>query len=776
MRSIKLKLILRVIYRNKLHTILNVLGLSIGLACAILIYLWVQFQISYDRFHKNGESIYRVVQDQFYTNGEVFHVSVTPTGISRIMKENIANIAQSTRYHNQPFLLNIKGNRAIEEIHLVDHDFLTMFTFPLIKGEANKVFENNHSMVISEKMAKKYFGTKDPIGEIILLEGKYPFTITGIIKDNPKNSEIWFKFLIPFEFYKEMGINTEEMGNNWIDTYVQLTPGTSAKSVDQTIEAFRKKNAPKSEVKFYLQPLKNIHLYWLWGGGPIKNVRLFSLIAILIILIAAINFTNLSTAMAGKRFKEVGVKKTLGASRNILQRQFFSETLVLSLISLFFALIIVESLLPWFNSLLESELNLNYQDFKLFGGILAITLITGVLSGTYPAIFLSSFKPIQVIKGMNSGHRSIMREVLVVFQFCLAIVLIVNTIIIKKQQDFMQKKELGINKENIIYIPIRGELHDKYSLFKEELSNEPSIKSICLSSHLPTGIWSNGGSYKWQGKPPQVDPLVTQVTVDFDYVKTFGLKMFDGKFFSDKQYLDTENIVINKTFADITGMNPIIGQVIERGDTKYKIIGVTENFNFKPVYSKIEPLAMFCFPKHHNYFFLKIISDNVQNTIKKIEKVHNQLNPDYPFEYHFLDEDYGNLYKNDERQGKLFSYFSFLAIFISCLGLFGLSSFMIAQRTKEIGIRKIHGANAFSIMALFTRYYTRWVVFSFLVAVPVAYYFGYKWLSNFEYKTIMNWWIFVLAGMIVYSIAMTTIGWQIWRTAKRKPVEALRYE
>jgi len=777
MYTTNIKLVLRSLYRNKLYAILNILGLSIGMASALLILIWVQFQVSFDRFHENGDSIYRIIQDQFYTNGEVFHVQVTPSGLSKLVKENIAGISRCTRYNQESLLLQANDNKSVEMIHLVDSDFFMIFSFPLLKGDPRKVFENNHSIVLSEKMSHKYFGDKDPIGEVIMLEAKFPFVVTGIIKDSPKNTEIGYNFLIPFEFYREIGGEVDDMGNNWITTYVQLIKGTPANAVDEAMEKFKKEHFPDTKAIFFLQPLRRIHLYWIWGGGPIKNVRLFSIIAALLIFIASINFTNLSTAMAGKRFKEIGIKKAYGAARNALLRQFLTETLMLSFISLFIALILAETFLPWYNSLLKTELKIDYHDWKMAGGFIGIVIVTGILSGVYPALFLSSFRPIKVLKGPDGSHkRSMVRETLVVLQFCLAIVLIVNTIIIKKQQAYMSKKEVGIRKDNIIYLPVRGELGKKIDLFKSELQNDPSVQSITVSSHLPSGIWSNGGGYKWQGKPPEVDPLVSNTLVDFDFARTIGIKMREGKFYSENKYDDTSHIVINKTFADIIGLKPIIGQEIDAWGRKMTIIGVTEDFNFKPLFQKIEPLAMYCMSFYYSYLLVNISGDDIQKTIRKIEKAHDKVNGNYPFEYHFLDEEYGNMYESEQRQGRIFNAFSLIAIFISCLGLFGLSSFMMAQRTKEIGIRKANGASAIKIMVLFSRYFTRWVMISFLIAIPVSYYFIHSWLKGYAYRTSIDWWIFALAGLIAYFIALATISWQSLKSALKNPVEALRYE
>ncbi len=776
MKIINLKLGFRTLYRNKQYTILNILGLSIGMASAMLIFLWVQFQVSFDRFHANGDNIYRVIQDQFYTNGEVFHVQVTSSGMAKVLKENIANIDRVTHYNHEQALVQVNETKIMEQVYFVDRDFFSMFSFPLVRGDTATIFKNTHSLVISEKMARKYFGDKDPVGQIMVLDATHPFTVTGIIQDPPKNTELDYGLLIPFEFYKELGRDINDMGNNWVFTYVQLTPGTTAESVNQTIEKFKKLHFPESKAVFFLQPLRNIHLYWIWGGGPIKNVRLFSIIAVLLIIVAAINFTNLSTAMAATRFKEIGIKKTFGADRRVLVVQFLSETMLLSVISFFIALILAETFLPWYNKLLGTELGIHYSDGILIAGFLGIMLLTGFLSGGYPALFLSSFKPIKILKSNGSLHkRSLLRETLVVLQFCLAIVLIVNTIIIKKQQDFMRKKDVGIQRENVLYMPMRGELRSKYELFKSQLLADPDIKNVCSASHLPTGIYQNGGGYNWQGKPPEVDPLVSSTTVDCDYLNTFGIKMYEGEFYPENTYNDTLHIVINKTFADIIGLKPIIGSILERGG-KRTIIGVTEDFNFKPLSQKVEPLAMYCFSNYSQYVLCSISSDDIQKTVKNIEKLHEDINGDYPFEYHFLDADYDNLYNSEARQGKIFNIFSFLAILISCLGLFGLSSFMMTQRIKEIGVRKANGATVTNVVMLFSRYYIRWVMISFVIAIPVSYFFIRSWLKGYAYKTPVSWWIFIAAGGIAILIAILTVTWQSWKAANRNPVDALRYE
>ncbi len=774
---INFKLGFRTLFRNRQYTLLNILGLSIGMASAMLIYLWVSFQVSFDRFHEHTDDIYRVIQDQYYTEGEVFHVSVTPAGISKLLKENISGIKHSTRYSQEQALIQVEQIKVIENIQFVDPDFFSMFSFPLLKGDPKTALLDNHSMVITEEQASKLFGNKDPVGQLVLLEGQFPFTITGIIANPPKNTEITYNFLIPFNFYKELGADTEGLGSNWLTTYVQLLPGHTHPTVDEAIELYKKQHFPDVEAVFFLQPLKNMHLYSIWGGGPIKNVKLFSIIAALLILVAAINFTNLSTAMATIRFREIGIKKSFGASRRSLIFQFLGETLLLTFFSMFIALILTESFLPWYNSFLKTKLEINYFDLKLIGVFLAIMAGTGFLSGAYPALFLSAFRPTEVLKKSGpSQHRSLLREMLVILQFGLAIVLIINTITIKKQQNYLRNQDVGLQKENIMYIPLRGELKKTYEVFKSTLLNDADVKEVCFATHLPTTIYSNGGGYKWRDKSPEVDPLVSSTQGDFDYARLFDIAIIEGEFYRENNYYDTNHIVINKTFADIIGLKPIIGEELEMWGSKRKIIGVTEDFNFKPLYSKIEPLVITCWGNNYTWAFCKISSQNMQKTIKHIEKVHNEMNGSFPFEYHFLDEAFDELYANEERQGKIFNVFAFLAILISCLGLLGLSSFMMTQRTKEIGIRKVNGASNLNILLLFSRYFTRWVMVSFVIAVPVSYYLVHKWLENYAYQTSIAWWIFALAGAIAFIIALATVCWQSWKAASRNPIDALKYE
>ncbi|MFC2136791.1 ABC transporter permease [Bacteroidota bacterium] len=779
-----LKLIFRNLIRFKLYSGINILGLSAGIACVILIYLWVQDELSFDSFHKNYESVYRVVQTQYYTGGDKFEVDVTQLGMAPYVKEKIPGIIHSTRFTGwgTDYLIRYEDKKFIENIHMADPDFLEIFSFPLIKGDKETALKGPFSIVMTEEMAQKIFGPDDPINKTLLLNNKYDFIVTGIISKPPKNSHIQFDYLIPAIFYKELGRDLDDFGTNFLYTYVQLNENVDIENIGNIITDYLCKDEEDENGKctnYYLQALKRIHLYPVWGGGPMKTIRIFSLIAILILIIACINFVNLSIALASRRFKETGLKKMVGAQKMKLIMQYYFEVFVLVLIALFVALIFVESLLPAFNELTGKEIDLQlFRNRELLVGLIGTIIITVLFAGTYPAIFISSPSPARVIKGdiYFGKKRSVFKQSLIILQFCISLILIINTILINKQLVFMQNRELGIEKENILCIPFRGELRNNYQVFKNELLQHKDILNVTFSSHKPMATYSNSGGWSWPGKSPEVDPLVTNTSIDFDYAETFGLQLKEGEFFPKKSYEDSNSAVINETFAKITGIEPVIGETFTVWDYTFKVAGVVEDYNFKPVYSKIEPIALFVDSRWYEYAFIKINSTEINNTIKDIEEIHSNFNSAYPFEYNFLDEDYNNLYWGEKQRRKIFSYFAFLSVFISCLGLFGLSSFILNQRTKEIGIRKANGAKTSEIILKLSKEFTIWIVISYIIACPVAYYFMHKWLQNFAYRTNISIWVFVIAGILSLIIALLTVSWQSWKAANKNPIEALRYE
>jgi putative ABC transport system permease protein len=434
--------------------------------------------------------------------------------------------------------------------------------------------------------------------------------------------------------------------------------------------------------------------------------------------------------------------------------------------------------LPVFNKLTGKEITIQLFNPKFILGILSVIIVTVFLAGTYPALYISSPSAVNVVKGdiYFGKKKAIFREILVILQFSISIILIINTIIINKQLVYMQNRELGIKKENIISMPLRGDLKNKYGTFKDELLKNKNILSVTFADWKPTGIYSNSGGWDWPGKSPDLDPLVSHSSVGYDYAETFGLKIYKGDFFPKRIYNDTSSIVINKTFADIIGIEPLIGEILNVWVYKVKVVGIVEDYNFKPAFIKVEPIALFIRPEEFNFAFVKVVSQDINKTVNYIEDLHKEFNSAYPFEYSFLDDDYNSLYWGEKQRRKIFSYFAFFSIFISCLGLFGLSSFIINRSTKDIGIRKVNGANVQNILSLYVNSFTKWIVISVIISFPVAYYTMYKWLQNYAYRTEISWWIFALAGIVAYAIAMLTVSLQSWRAASRNPVESLRYE
>jgi putative ABC transport system permease protein len=778
-----LKSTLRNLVRFRVYYVINLLGLSVGMACVLLIYLWVQDEVSFDRFHADAEDIYRIVQTQYYTGDDKLEVDVTQLGMAKYAEENIPGVVHSARFTrwSLDFLIQYQNNRYLEKVHMVDPEFLEIFSFPLIKGDRKKVLDEPYSMVLTSEMSEKIFGKEDPIGKIVTLNNQYPFTVTGIIKSPPKNSHLRFNILLPITFFKDLEKNLDDMSNNFLFTYVKMDKGVDIRDAGEKLTRLLCDTQDDHEGKctrYYFQPLKRIHLYPVHGGGPIKNVKIFSLIAFLILVIACINFVNLSTALATGRFKEIGLKKVVGAHRRRLIIQYYIEVFFLVFISLFIAFTIAESLLPVFNELTGKMISIQLLNPKFILGIISVTLITTILAGTYPALYISSPSAVNVIKGdiYYGKKKALFREILVILQFSIAVILIINTIIINKQLVYIQNRELGIDKENIICIPLRGDLKNKYQIFKTELLKNSNILNVTFSDWKPTGIWSNGSGWEWQGKSPDLEPLVSLVSVDFDYAKTFGLKLIKGDFFPKRIYMDTTSIVINKTFANIIGLEPLIGEILTIGPFKLRVVGIVNDYNFKPAYNKVEPIVLFIYPDEYKYAFVKVVSKDINRTVKAIEGLHNEFNSAYRFEYSFLDDDYNSLYQGEKQRRKIFSYFAFFSIFISCLGLFGLSSYIIKRSTKDIGIRKVNGANISSILLHYINIFSKWVAISMIISFPVAYYTMHNWLQNFAYRTGISWWVFALAGMIAYVIALLTVSWHSFRAASRNPVEALRYE
>ncbi len=783
-----IKIALRALVKYKGYSFINIFGLAVGMGCCLLILLWVEDELSFDTFHENIDQLYLVPTMQKYGDIETPGMG-SPPALGPALVAEYPEIVNAARIKNgaPTFYMQCGDKGFFENIVMTDPELFQMFTFPLVSGDMRSLFSDPHVLVLIEEMAQKYFPDEDPVGKIITFDNRYDFTIVGVAKNPPANSSYHFSFWVPLEFARELyGQRHLDTWNNLsFMTFVQLEKNSDHQLVSEKISGRITQSLPEDETKTFLAPFSSFYLHSFTGsGGRIGGVIVFSIIAFIILLIACINFINLTTARSATRSKEVGLRKTLGAQRRQLARQFFFESMLFTFSGLLLALIFVHLALPFFNGLVHKSLRLTFAS-SLVGpvgivGIVGIAVITGVISGSYPALFLSSYRPARVLRSsmIRVSVRSPLRIGLVVFQFILSIVLIVTTTTVFKQYNFMRATELGLEKENIIYIPMRGNLGANYEYVKTALRGVAGVRQLSITSHSPTGIYRNGSGWQWEGKDPRVNPLVTYLGTDATFIETFQIPLAEGNYFSDTESQDVREVVINERFASIIGTDNVVGKTISNYSRSYRIIGIVENFNFKPLYRTIEPLIIFCDLDWlaPNYMFIKLADEASKETIASFGGVIKEFNPNFPFEYRFLSDDYSRIYRGIEQLGRIIRAFAFLAIVISCLGLFGLATFMAEQRTKEIGIRKVMGASVTNILLLLSKEFIKWVVLANLFALPISMGLMKMWLQNYAYRATLDPWLFLQTFLLVFGIALFTVSYQALKAAHADPVNSLKYE
>ncbi len=779
----------RNILRYKGFSIINILGLSVGIAATLLILLWVQDELSFDKFHKHADRLYQVEEDQYYS-GEVYHVTVTPYPSGPVWREEIPEIENACRYQWSFGMLFNYGEKAFYEDNClaVDSTFFSMFSFPLIKGNPNQLLREPFTAVLTEKAAEKYFGDEDPIGKSLNVNNQYEFTVNGIIEDPPGNSTLQFEILIPFDFLKEKGQYNDHWGSNSIRTYVLLDENAILDSVNSKLTRVVRSNV-ETTTDFSVFPFTGVHLHQYFGYGhpttAVIFVYIFSIIAAFVLIIACINFMNLSTAKSSTRAREIGMRKAVGGNRKNLVTQFLGESFLLTLLSMIIALILVSLILPIFNQIAGKELifkDLLNANFII--GIVILTILTAFIAGFYPSLFLSSFKTVNVLKGepVTGRGSGILRKVLVVFQFTLSIFLIIGTIVIYKQLIYIRNIDLGFDKEHVFYIYMRGEIGKNYEILKEEFSKNPQVKSVSATMHSPTHIGSNSGGADWDGKDPEMRVLIGYSAIDYDYIETMGIEMVAGRSFSrdypsDRITDSTAAFLVNEEVVRIMGTDDPVGQRFDFAGRKGTIVGVMKDFHYHSARNKIEPLAIHCRKGEElSALVVKMGPGDITKAMDELEKTWHEILPIYPFDYIFLDQDYDRMYRTEERMGDIIKYFTILGVIIACLGLFGLAFFTAERRTQEIGIRKVVGAHVSTIIGLLSREFTFLVMFSCIIAVPVAYLVMNMFLNEFAFHTNLNWWIFALACLAALIIANLTVSFQAIRAALTNPAEALRYE
>ncbi len=777
-----LKIAIRNLRKHRGYSFINIFGLAVGLATCILILLWVQDEVSYDQFHTNLDSLYRLVCYDRINASEKF--SVTPPPIALALEQNFPEILRATRYHElNKQLVKVGEKKFLEnDVSVADPAFLEMFSFPLIQGDPKTALTDPHTALVTESTARKYFGTEDPIGKVFSLGGRYDIQVTGVIKDLPSNSHLQFSILMSVKLLKDLGWNLDNWERFFIHTYIQLHPESTPIESSKILEIYEKGVGEPSDIFFELLPVKDIHLrsagIWGYGAdGNIRNVYLFSIIAAFVLLIACVNFMNLSTARSGDRAKEVGMRKVVGAHRKDIIQQFFGESMLLTFIALGISLIIVRAVLPMFSNLTAKDMTLALStNVSLLLFLVGIALVTGLFSGIYPALLLSGFKPVVVFKGRSISTKnihSLSRKILVVAQFSLSIALIIGTGIIYSQLDFMQQKELGFEQEHVVSMNLTPSLKMRYGVMKEELLRLPGVSHVTTASGRP---FAGLSSTIWEGRDgtKHVDLFFTRV--DHEFLETFGMAMTEGRFFSKDFSTDRESYVLNETAVRQMGFKNPLGEQIEFHEQKGIVIGIIKDYHFRSLHSKVAPLLLTLSEKGQNHMSVKVRPGNLRPTLDQIESIWAQFEPDYPFRYNFLNEEFDRMYRTEIRFRNIFGYFAGLAIVISCLGLFGLASFMAEKRTKEIGVRKVLGASVGGIAILLAKEFTKWVIVANAVAWPLAYLTMKEWLSGFAYRTEMGIGIFLISGGLALVVAWMTVGYKSVRAALTNPVNCLRYE
>ncbi|MGD1946177.1 MAG: ABC transporter permease [Croceivirga sp.] len=781
-----LKIAWRNLLRNKSFSLLNILGLSIGLAVTALIFLWVDFELGFDQFHENRDRIYQV-NNKYEVDGEIWTWNSTPKVMASAIKKDYPEVEEVTRYfYENTFLFshgekNIKSNGTI-----VDPSFLKIFSFPLIEGDIETVLEDVNALVVTETFAKKMFGDLPPVGQIVKMDNTDTFKVTGVLKDLPNNTEFNFEYLLPWSYLKQKGWDDENWGNNAIATYVMLKEGTDYDAFSEKIKSLRKaydKDSP--DMVTYLYPYTRLHLYsefenGIEVGGLIDIIRLFAIIAFIVLIIACINFMNLSTARSEKRAKEVGVRKVVGARKQALVWQFLGESVLISFLAAVVAVVIVILALPSFSALISTPLAIIWLNPWFWVIVMSIILFTGILAGSYPALYLSAFKPSSVLKGTFKKTNTLVtpRKVLVIAQFSVAIILITATIVVKQQINSVQERRLGYDKALLIYVQMEGDIEKHYASIKSELLDSGIASSISKTNSPITESWSNTWDFEWRGKNEEDKTLVHRLIADDAIIKTMGLKLIQGRDFDlDKHPTDSTAVILNESAVALMQFENPMGQIIKDNGIDWHVIGVAQDFVFNSPFQKIEPMVIEGAKGWFNMVHIKL---NRQQTIGEdlasIGAIFKKYNPNYPFEYQFVDEAYSQKFTDEQRIEKLASLFTLLTILISCLGLFGLASYMAQNRIKEIGVRKVLGASVSGITTLLSKDFLKLVGISLIIAIPISWYTMNQWLKDFAFRIELSWWIFGLAGLIALMIAFVTVSYQAIKAAKSNPVKSLRTE
>lgn len=771
--------------RHKGHTTLNLLGLAVGMAVAILILLWVDDEVKMDRFHADSDRIYQVWRNMYQSSGEVMTTPAIPQPLELVLESDYPEVEQVTLL-SWPIESAVQYQDQIyyESGRYASPEFFDIFSYPLLLGDQTTAMEDLSSVVISESLAAKYFGNnwrEEALGQALRMDNRKDFTVTAVFQDPGEHSSLQFDWMVPAREYIQRNSWVENWSNGGFGMIIKLREGADIAATREKVRQEVNENTDYvADERIYLQPMADAYLYskfenGLPVGGRIQYVRIFLIVAIFILIIACINFTNLATARSNLRAREIGIRKVMGAQKSGLRWQFFSESYLLSFFSIILGIILVFATTPYFNYLTGKHLFLDPTSPRILLGLVLVLTFTGFVSGIYPAMLMPSFKTIQSLKGLlkHGTGEKLFRKGLVTFQFALSILMIIGTVIVYQQLRYILNMDLGLDKENLVYVQMERELIGKREVYRSELEQSPGIASVTFTSGNPLSYGRSTGSADWDGKDPDDNIEINVMNIDHTFLNTMDIDLLKGRNFSIDLKTDTANYLINEVAAGIMGFENPIDQNLTVWGQKGKIVGLIKNFHMDSMFEPIEPLIIRYDP-NNTYFALIRTQGNIKDAMEDIEAVTLAQSPSFPFRYDFLDAAYEENYRNEMTLSQLAKIFAFISIFISCLGLLGLASFSASQRSKEIGIRKVHGARVYQLVMLLTKDYAQLIFIAFLLAVPAAYLLMRSWLNNFVFQIDMSVLVFLFSGMLVFLVGILIVGLKSYQAAVVDPVRTLR--
>jgi len=783
-----LKVAWRNLRKNSLYSVINIGGLAIGMAVSFMLLVYVYNEFAFDKFNTNDNRLYHVLRSQ-PSNGELFTNSATPVPLAPAMIKDFPEFDKIARTNwTYPILVNYKNKALKVNTMAADPAFLDMFTYHFLRGDKKTALADPSSIVLTESGAKAIFGDENPIGQVIKLDNQHPMKVSAVIKDNPQNSSFYFSALISWQGFEAHNswIKTSGWGNYSFQTYAMLKPNASLAAVNGKLKDIVAKYDPvNKENKIFLYSFSQEHLYGQFKngknvGGAIESVRLFLYLAIGILLIACINFMNLSTARSERRAREVGIRKAIGSSRMALITQFIGESVLMAVFSFFIAIGLVWVLSGKFSSLININLHVPYNNIFAWIAAFGVTLITGIVAGSYPALFLSSFKPVKVLKGQVTSVKSVAtpRKILVVAQFTFAIALILVSIFIYKQINYIKDRPVGYDQRGLVEMPDDGVMDKKFDSFRLELINAGAVTDAALTGNSMANNNSSSWGITWQGQLPGEDKIpIDQIAVTYHFINTYGLKLVEGRDFSEAYPADSAAIILNQAAVKMMRFKEPLNQIVKYQGKNCRVVGVVENFVWGSPYEPVKPAIVGFIKGWTGSIGLRLNpAKSATASLNIIEKIYKKYNPDYPFEYKFIDDKFANKFNNEKRLGNMAIIFTSLTIIISCLGLFGLASFSAEQRRKEIGIRKVLGASISSLWRNLSQEFVVLVLISFPIGAVLSWWYTYNWMAKYTYRTNLSLWVFGVTLVTSLVICLATVSWQAIKAAWANPVRSLRSE